>query len=84
MNLQQYTKTVDGKEIHYFVNEKGANIEVERIEDELKPPNIKSPNVRIYSPKIPFVKLVFESYFDNGKARYYVLVPDYKYISGKY
>ena len=32
MNLQQYTKTVDGKEIHYFVNEKGANIEVERIE----------------------------------------------------
>ena len=32
MNLQQYTKTIDGKEIHYFVNEKGANIEVERIE----------------------------------------------------
>ena len=32
MNLQQYTKTVDGKEIHYFVNDKGANIEVERIE----------------------------------------------------
>lgn len=32
MNLQQYTKIIDGKEIHYFVNEKGANIEVERIE----------------------------------------------------
>lgn len=66
------------------LNKTVDEIEVERIEDELKPPNIKSPNVRIYSPKIPFVKLVFESYFDNGKARYYVLVPDYKYISGKY
>ena len=32
MNLQQYTKLIDGKEIHYFVNEKGANIEVEKIE----------------------------------------------------
>lgn len=32
MNLQQYTKIIDGKEIHYFVNEKGANIEIERIE----------------------------------------------------
>lgn len=32
MNLQQYTKIIDGKEIHYFVNEKGANIEVEKIE----------------------------------------------------
>jgi hypothetical protein len=32
MNLQQYTKIVDGKEIHYFVNDKGANIEVEKIE----------------------------------------------------
>ena len=35
MNLQQYTKIIDGKEIHYFVNEKGANIEVEKIEREL-------------------------------------------------
>ena len=32
MNLQQYTKIVDGKEIHYFVNENGAIIEVESIE----------------------------------------------------
>ena len=32
MNLQQYTKIINGKEIHYFVNDKGAKIEVERIE----------------------------------------------------
>ena len=32
MNLQQYTKIIDGKEIHYFVNDKGAIIEVVKIE----------------------------------------------------
>lgn len=32
MDLQQYTKTVDGKEIHYFINDKGAKIEVVKIE----------------------------------------------------
>lgn len=32
MDLQQYSKTIDGKEIHYFVNDKGANIEVVKIE----------------------------------------------------
>ena len=32
MNLQQYTKIIDGNEIHYFVNDKGANIEVVKIE----------------------------------------------------
>ena len=32
MNLQQYTKIIDGKEIHYFINDNGAIIEVEKIE----------------------------------------------------
>lgn len=66
------------------LNKKVDEVEIERTDDELKPPNIKSPNARIYSPTISFVKLVFEGYFDNGKAMYYVLVPDYKYISDKY